>query len=79
MFSVTKTLITEFDSEYVSGIAVTCDGSVVFWGRENGELKLKLFNLKTNTEVFTENLTDEPYGVTQLKLGEKPALVISNR
>ena len=79
ILSVTDTVITRLDSDYVSGMCVAYDGAVVIWGREEGEKKLKQFNMKTNREIFSQKLKDEPYGITELKLGGKPALAISNR
>ena len=73
-----NTMITTLDSDYVSGMCVAYNGAVVIWGREEGEQKLKQFDMKTTTEIFSQKLTGEPYGITELKLGGKPALAISN-
>ena len=76
ILSVRDTVITRLDSDYVSGMCVTYDGTVAIWGREEGEQKLKQFNMKTNTEIFSQKLKDEPCGITEMKLGGKPALAI---
>ena len=76
-FSVIGTVNTGFNNKYNPEVAVLTDGTVVTLGENNGDWKLKRFNMKESAEIFSEELTDAPFGVAEIKVQGKPALAFS--
>ena len=68
---------TGFNNKYNPEVAVLSDGSVVALGEKDGDWKLKRFNMKESAEIFSEELEDAPFGVTEITVQGKPALAIS--
>ena len=73
-FSVTNTVVSRLTK--VSNIATLTDGSLVISGKDGQGWKLKQFNMKDNTTIYTEELTNEPNGLAEISLGGRPALAI---
>ena len=60
-------------------MAALSDGTVVTYGQKCGVWKLKRFSMKERREIFSEQLNDEPHGLTGIALGGTPVIAISYR
>ena len=75
LFLVADTVVSRLT--LVSHMATLSDGSVVITGKDVNGNKLERFNIKDNTTISTEKLTNGPDGLGEISLGGRPALAIS--
>ena len=60
-------------------MAALSDGTVVTYGQKDGVWKLKRFSMKERRAIFSEELSNEPHGLTEIALGCTLAIAISYR
>ena len=63
----------------IAHLAAMTDGTVVIAGKEDGDWRLKQFNMQKRTEIYDEKLIEKPGGLAEINLGGKVALAVSYR
>ena len=76
-FAVTKSFDTGLES--ISPVYVLHDGSIVFHAYEQGQAKLKSYNIDTGTEISCADIPDVPLGSCLVELGGRSSLALSFR
>ena len=63
--------------ETIGPIQLLSDGSLVFYGPDQLQNKLKRHNLHTGTEVSCVDISESPWGCSVVELGGTPFLALS--
>ena len=74
-FAVTKSFDTGLKS--IGPVLPLRDGSHIFCGTEQGQLKLKRYNFDTSTDISCVDIPDVLWGYCIVELGGRPSLAIS--
>ena len=74
IFSVIGSVKTGFIVNRLAGLS---DDTVVVVGDQDGAYKLKQFNMKEKREIFSGELKNWPWGLTEITLGGNPAVALS--
>ena len=77
--TVCQNINTGFGMGYLErfGITAPSDGTVVVYGRENKQYKLKRFSLETGRELSSAGLAEEPFDMTEVQLGGRSTVAVS--
>ena len=77
LFPISVTRSFDTGLETIGPITLLSDGSLTFWGYEQNTYKLKQYNPHTGTERTCVNLSGEPWGNAEVKLGGTATLALS--
>ena len=61
----------------IGPIQLLSDGSLVFYGPDQKQNKLKRHNIHTGTEISCVDISDSPWGCSVVELGGTPCLALS--